>query len=259
MEVTLEGKRAVITAGASGIGLAIAQAMLAAGAEVLVSDIDDQAISLVPSGISASRVDVSDPAAVADWLAPIAEDRVDILVNNAGIAGPTGLVEELDDDGWRRCLAVGLDSQFYCMRAVVPAMKRRKSGAVVNLASTAGFLGMPGRSPYTAVKFAVVGLTKTWAMELGPHNIRVNAIAPGSVNGDRMDRVIAAHAAADGIPPEQVRALYSLGTSMGTFVDASEIADMAVYLCSDKGKRISGQVLAVDGNTETLYPRELTP
>ena len=189
--------------------------MQKAGAEVLVSDIDERALQQVPAGISASRVDVSRASEVTAWLEPVAAQGVDILVNNAGTAGPTGLVEDLDDDGWRQCLAVGLDSHFYCMRAVAPGMKRRKSGAVVNLASTAGFLGMPGRSPYTAVKYAVIGLTKTWAMELGPHNVRVNAIAPGSVNGDRMDRVIAAHAASDGISEDRVRAMYSLGTSHG--------------------------------------------
>lgn len=253
----LKGKRAAITAGASGIGLAIAKALLAEGADVFVSDVNDAALSDLPAGIHGSTVDVSDSQQISAWLDEVTHDGLDILINNAGVAGPTGNVEDISDEDWRACLAIGLDSQFFCARAVIPTMKQQRSGAIINLSSTAGLLGMPGRTPYTAVKFAIVGLTKTWAMELGPFNIRVNAIAPGSVNGDRMERVINAHAASEGIPPDQVRALYTLGTSMATFVDADEIADMAVYLCSDKGKRISGQVIAVDGHTETLYPREL--
>ena len=137
-------------------------------------------------------------------------------------------------------------------------MKDGKTGSIVNIASTAGLMGLPNRVPYVAAKFGVVGLTKTLAMELGPYNIRVNAIAPGSIAGDRMDRVIAAHAKAEGMSQAQVREMYIQGTSMQTFVDADEIADIVVYLCSARGKHISGQVIAVDGHTETLYPRTLT-
>ena len=252
---SLAGKRAAITAGASGIGLAIAQTMRVEGAEVFVSDIDETALAALPPDLAGARVDVSDADQVSGWLAAITANGLDILVNNAGTAGPTGPVETLDPEAWRACLAVGLDSQFYCTRAVVPAMKAHGGGSIVNISSTAGLFGMPGRSPYTAVKFAVVGLTKSWAMELGADNIRVNAIAPGSVNGDRMDRVVAAHAEAEGLDADAVRRQYTNGVSMRTFVDAGEIADMAVYLCSDKGRHISGQVIAIDGNTETLYPR----
>lgn len=258
MDTDLTGKRAVITAGASGIGLATAKALRAEGATVFVCDVNEAALAALPEGITGARVDVSKSGEVDAWLAPIVAEGVDCLINNAGIAGPTAAVEEIDDEGWRSCLAVGLDSQFYCVRRVVPIMKKQQSGAIVNLTSTAGIMGFPNRSPYTAVKYAVVGLTKTWAMELGRDNIRVNAIAPGSVNGDRMDRVVAAHAEAEGVTPDYVRKIYTLGTSMACFVDAEEIADMVVYLCSDRGKRISGQIIAVDGNTETQHPRDLS-
>jgi len=257
MNTDLTGKRAVITAGASGIGLATAKALQAEGAKVFVCDVDDAALAALPDGLTGAKVDVSKSAEVDAWLSPILADGVDFLINNAGIAGPTAAVEVIDDEGWRSCLAVGLDSQFYCVRRVVPVMKKQKSGAIVNLTSTAGIMGFPNRSPYTAVKYAVVGLTKTWAMELGRDNIRVNAIAPGSVNGDRMDRVVAAHAKAEGVTEDHVRAMYTLGTSMACFVDAEEVADMIVYLCSDRGKRISGQIIAIDGNTETQHPRDL--
>ncbi len=258
MDTSLNGKRAVITAGASGIGLRIAKTLQNEGATVFVCDVDTDAIAALPDGITGARVDVSKSQEIDSWLAPVLKDGVDILVNNAGTAGPTGATEVISDEDWRACLAVGLDSQFYCVRRVAPVMKTQRSGAIVNLSSTAGIMGFPNRSPYTAVKYAVVGLTKTWAMELGPYNIRVNAIAAGSVNGDRMDRVVSAHAKAEGVSEDHVRAMYTLGTSMACFVDPGELADMILYLCSDKGKRISGQVIAVDGHSETLHPRDLS-
>lgn len=251
----LQGRRAVITAGAGGLGLVIAMLFQAEGATVFVCDVDEDALSSLPDGIAGKKVDVADEVEVADWLGPIAAEGIDILINNAGIAGPTGLVEDLALADWRRCLEVDLDSQFLCCRAVLPAMKRAGSGAIVNLSSTAGLMGFPLRAPYVAAKFAVIGLTKTLAMEAGRDNIRVNAIAPGSINGDRMDRVIAAHAKSDGISEDEVRRIYTAGTSMNTFVDPEEVADMILYLVSDRGKRISGQVIAVDGHTETLFAR----
>lgn len=255
MDTRLDGKRAVVTAGAAGLGLVIAGQLADAGATVFVCDIDTAALARLPDGFHGTRVDVGQSNEIDAWLGPIVEGGIDILVNNAGIAGPTALIEDIDDAAWRTCLSVCLDSQFYCTRRVAARMKTQKSGVIINLTSTAGILGMPNRAPYVAAKFAVVGLTKTLAMELGRDNIRVNAIAPGSVNGDRMDRVIAAHANADGISPEAVTRMYTAGTSMETFVDAEEIADMVVYLASDHGKRVSGQVIGIDGHTETLYPR----
>jgi NAD(P)-dependent dehydrogenase (short-subunit alcohol dehydrogenase family) len=247
-----------VTAGAGGVGRVVALRLAGEGAEVFVCDIDADAIAKLPEEINGARVDVADPEQVDRWLNPIARDGIGILVNNAGIGGPTAPIENIGIENWRECLAVCLDSQFYCARSVVPSMKARKTGAIVNIASTAGLMGMPNRAPYVAAKFGVVGLTKTLAMELGPFNIRVNAIAPGSITGDRMDRVMAAHAKAEGISEKHVRAMYTQGTSMQTFVDADEIADIVVYLCSARGRRISGQVIAVDGHTETLYPRKLT-
>ena len=136
-------------------------------------------------------------------------------------------------------------------------MRQQGRGVVVNISSTAGYMGMPYRTPYVAAKFGVVGLTKTLAMELGRDGIRVNAIAPGSIIGDRMDRVVSAQADADGMTTDEVEAMYTQGVSMARFVDPQEIADMVLYLCSDSARSISGQVIGVDGNTETLYPRPL--
>lgn len=257
METRLDGQRAAVTAGAGGLGFVIAEALAAAGAAVFVCDIDQRALAALPGHLEGACVDVSDPDAAAAWLDPIAEGGIDLLVNNAGPAGPVKPVEEISPEEWRRCLAAGLDGAFYCARRAAPAMKPRRRGAVINIASTAGVMGMPYRTPYSTAKFGLVGLTKTLAMELGPYGIRVNALAPGPISGGRMERVIAAQAEAEGRPLEEVRALYLAGSSMGTFVTPEEIADMVVFLASERGGRISGQVIAVDGCTETLYPRSI--
>lgn len=251
----LAGQRAAVTAGAGGVGLATATVLAEQGADVFVCDVDDAAVGQLPAHLRGVVVDVADPEQIEDWLAPIAADGLDILVNNAGIAGPTRPIEEITGDEWRQCLAIDLDAMFHCARAVVPVMKSAGSGCIINMTSTAGLMGMPNRTPYVVAKYGVVGLTETLAMELGPHGIRVNAIAPGSVNGDRMDRVVAAHAEAEGIGEDEVRELYTKGVSMGRFIDADEIADLIVYLSSHSGRSINGQIIAVDGNTETLWPR----
>ena len=234
----------------------IANTLAAEGVSVYVCDIDESALADLPDHLEGARVDVADAESVAAWLDPIAEAGIDILVNNAGTAGPTKPLERITPEEWRRCLAVCLDSQFYCARRVIPGMKARRSGAIINMASTAGTMGMPSRAPYVAAKFGVVGLTKTLAMELGRHNIRVNAIAPGAISGDRMDRVIAAQAELENRSEDETRAIYVEGTSMGTFISPQEVADLVVFLASGRGNRISGQTIAVDGHTETLYTRQ---
>ncbi len=257
MGVRLDSQRAVLTAGAGGLGLVIARALADAGATTFVCDINGTAVGDLPSHIQGTTLDVADAGAVARWLDPIAAGGIDILINNAGPAGPTAPVEAIDPGEWRRCLEACLSAQFYCARRVVPNMKERGRGAIINIASTAGLMGMPNRTPYVAAKYGVIGLTKTLAMELGRHNIRVNAIAPGSITGDRMDRVVFAHASAEGITAEEARAAYVQGTSMATFVSPQEVADLVLYLVGPSGRHISGQVIAVDGHTETLFPRSL--
>jgi NAD(P)-dependent dehydrogenase (short-subunit alcohol dehydrogenase family) len=177
---------------------------------------------------------------------------LEVLINNAGIAGPTGPIETLDPAAWRRCVAVNLDGAFLCARRAVPLLKAAGGGAVVNISSTAGLMGYPLRTPYAAAKWAVIGLTKSLAIELGSHGIRVNAICPGAVDGARMARVARAEAVARGISEEQVRHAYVRTTSMRSFIPPEHVAAMALFLCSDLGASISGQAIAVDANTETL-------
>ncbi len=253
----LKGQGAIVTAGASGIGLAIAREFQDAGAQVYVCDSDPAAIEALREsdpGIGASVSDVADEAQV-DCLFDEAMPhigRLDVLVNNAGIAGPTGPVEACAPEAWRRTMAVNLDGQFLCARRAVPIMKQAGRGSIVNISSTAGLFGFPLRAPYAASKWAVIGLTKTLAMELGDFGIRVNAICPGSIDGPRMDRVIAAEAVARGTGEQAVRDFYLRQNSLRTFIGAADIANMAVFLCSAAGAKISGQALSVDGHTETM-------
>ncbi len=255
MEISLAGKRAFVTAGGAGMGRATVLTMHRLGAQVFTCDVDAEALESLPDGVSASVCDVSSSADLNALFDTFLPGGLDFMINNAGVAGPTKLIEDITDDEWRHTMAVGIDAQFYCARRVVPVFKAQGHGVIVNLISAAGILGYPSRSPYAAAKWAVTGLTKTLAMELGPHNIRVNGVVPGNVNGDRIERVIAAHAEADGLEPDVVRRMYAIGTSMQCYVDPEEIADLIVYLCSDHGRHISGQVIGVDGHTETLYPR----
>jgi NAD(P)-dependent dehydrogenase (short-subunit alcohol dehydrogenase family) len=253
----LSNARVLITAAGSGIGFAIATAFHQVGARVHICDVDPEALEAASAalpGIGATLADVATPGDVDRLFgeALTALGGLDVLVNNAGIAGPTALLEDIDPVDWRRTLAVNLDSQFYCLRRAIPALKAAGGGSVVNLSSTAGLFGYPRRTPYVAAKWAVIGLTKSLAMELGPDGIRVNAICPGSVDGPRMDRVIAAQADALGVPDQEVRDTYTRNASLRTFIKAEDIANMALFLCGPGGAKISGQALAVDGHTESL-------
>jgi len=257
MSAAHEGRRVIVTAAASGIGRAIAEAFAEAGARVHVCDVDVAGLDALHRShptIGTSVADVSEPEQV-DGLFEEAEESfggLDVLINNAGIAGPTAPVEDVSPEEWRRTMAVNIDGQFYCARRAVPLIKAAGGGSIVNIASTAGVLGYPLRAPYAASKWAVVGLTKTLAMELGREGIRVNAICPGPVSGERMQRIAAAEAEAKGVSAEEVRRGYVKQVSMQRFIEAREIAETVLFLCGDGGRSISGQSLGVDGHTETL-------
>jgi len=255
MQISLEGRRAFVTAGGDGMGRTTVMTMHRLGAEVFTCDIDPVGLATLPEGITTYECDVADSTALDAVFDEILPGGLDILVNNAGVAGPTKPVEDITDDEWDHCMSVCIDAQFYCARRVVPIFKAQQSGAIVNMVSAAGIMGYPGRSPYVAAKWAVAGFTETLAMELGPDNIRVNGIVPGNVNGQRMENVIAAHAAAEGLRTDVVRRMYAIGTSMQCYVEPQEISDLIVFLVSDHARHVSGQIIAVDGNTETLWPR----
>ena len=241
----LEGKRIVVTGAGAGIGAAIAVTARGYGAEVFGADID--------RGTTVDgHYDVADETDVARLFAAAVEQMggIDGLVNNVGIAGPTGRVEDLDPAAFDRCVQVNVGSTFRCTAAAVPLLS--SGGSIVNIVSTAGIFGYPLRSPYAASKWAVVGLTKTWAMELGERGIRINAVCPGTVEGPRMDGVIEREAAATGNTATEIKAGYAAQVSMRTLVTGTDIGEASCWLLSDAARYVSGQILSVDGNTETL-------
>ena len=256
MELNCQGMRAIITAAASGIGRVIAETLLENGAQVHICDVIEERLAecreKMPA-IGTTLADVSDPAQVDRLFENAAAQLggLDVLVNNAGIAGPTARVEEIKPEEWDRTMSVNINGQFYCARKAVPLLKEAGRGLIINISSTAGLFAYPMRSPYVASKWAVIGFTKTLAMELGEYRIRVNAICPGAVAGKRIEAVIAAEARAKGISEDTVREVYLSQTSLRTFIDKHDIANMVLYLYSDAGSKISGQVVTVDGHTET--------
>jgi NAD(P)-dependent dehydrogenase (short-subunit alcohol dehydrogenase family) len=251
-------QRVLITAAAAGIGRSIAAAFIGNGARVHICDVDASALASFRTefpGAVATRVDLCDGAAIDAWVDAAVADLggVDVLVNNAGTKGPTAFIEDIEPQEWDQCLSVSLDSHFRCTRRVAGLLKAQRSGCVINVSSMAGVFGFGMRTPYAAAKWAIVGLTKSLAIEFGPHDVRCNCICPGTVRGDRMDRVIAAEAQLRGITPEQVTAEYLSGQSIKRFVEASEIADLALFLASPAARMINGQAIGVDGNTETYH------
>ena len=257
MSRPVEGLRVVVTAGGRSIGRAIAEAFLAGGARVHICDIDDASFAELQEryeGFGASIADVSDAAAVDRLFdTALAElGGLDVLVNNAGIPGPVGLLEDVEPADWERTMAVNVTGQYLCARRAIPALRQAGGGSIVNIASTAGLMGYGLRAPYVASKWAVIGLTKTLAIDLGPDKIRVNAICPGTIDGVRMDGVMATEAALTGRTPEAVRDGYLRQSSLRTFIDPEDIAAMVLFICSAAGAKVTGQALAVDGHTETL-------
>jgi NAD(P)-dependent dehydrogenase (short-subunit alcohol dehydrogenase family) len=257
MDLRLDGKRVVLTAGGAGIGRVTLQTLFEAGARLVTCDVDQEALDKLRSELPEVPAIPADVALEADVdrLFALAEQQLgglDVLINNAGIAGPTGPIEAIEPEDWRRCLEVNITGQYLCARRAVPMLKAAAGGAIVNLSSAAGRFGFALRSPYCASKWAVIGLTKALAIELGADQIRVNAICPGAVEGDRINRVIAAKAKARGVSFEAMYQEYTQTASMRRMISPQDIANMILYLCSDAGRVVSGQAIGVDGNIEYL-------
>jgi NAD(P)-dependent dehydrogenase (short-subunit alcohol dehydrogenase family) len=257
MDLSAEGLRVLVTAGAAGIGLAIAKTFVAHGARAHICDVDDGALARTKNelpGVTQTKADVASRADVERLFADATRSLggLDVLVNNAGIAGPTAKVEDIAPEDWERCIAVDLNGMFYCTRLAMPLLKAAGGGSIVNLSSIAGRLGFALRTPYAAAKWAVVGFTQSLAAEAGPDGVRVNCIQPGIVEGERVDRIVAAKAAALGVPPSEVLARMVEGVSLKTTVTAQDVANTALFLATDAGKHISGQSISVCGGVRYL-------
>ncbi len=227
------------------------------GYTVWVTDIDADALAGLPTHWQVRQADAADETDMASVFTELtaASGGLTALCANAGIAGPTAPIEHVTLDDWRHCVSVNLEGAFLAARGAAPIMKAAGTGSIVITSSTAGQFGYPQRAPYVAAKWAVIGLMKTLAAELGPFGVRANAICPGAVEGPRMERVLEREAAAKGTTRDVLYAGYAAGTSMRRWVTGADIAEMAVFLCSDRSRLVSGQVIAVDGNTENPDPK----
>jgi len=253
----LDGQRALVTGAGSGIGQVMAQHFEKAGARIWICDADtnnlEQSLKENPDW-NGTPCDVSDENQVDQLFKEMSDSfgGLEILVNNAGIAGPTAPVEEIDPDEWRRSVGVNLNGAFYCTRLATPLLKNSPKASIINISSVAGRLGFARRLPYASTKWAMIGFTESLAKELGPSGIRVNALLPGIVEGPRIEGVFQARAESEGVPYEEVRDRVLNNVSMKRMVSAGDVAEMAVFLCSEAGKNISGQSISVCGNVENL-------
>ena len=250
----------MITAAAAGIGRSIAKAFADEGAQVHICDADEAALAAFRDAfpeIAATHVNVRSEGEIDAWFDDALEDMggLDVLVNNAGIKGPTAPVDDIDYADWRECIEVCLDSHFLCARRAAPVMKAQGAGSIINLSSNAGQHGFGNRTPYAAAKWAVIGLTKSLAIELGPHGVRCNAICPGSVRGDRINRVIKGEAELRGVSFDVVAKEIVWNQSISRFVEPEEVAGLCLFLASPAAAMINGQDLAIDGHLEAFHIR----
>ena len=259
-QLKLLNKKIIISAAADGIGWSIAKECMLNGAVVYLTDKNNESLDeiskhdLYEKQLFLDKVNAHDAQEVENYFIKIKNnvDNIDALINNVGIAGPTGKLEELNINDWKETIDININSHFYYNKFSIPLIKKNNGGSIINLSSTAGLFGFPLRSPYAASKWAVIGMTKSLAVELGEFNIRVNAICPGSVSGDRMKRVIEAKAESLGVTKESLQKDYESMVSLKTFVDKKDVSNMVVFLLSDEAKKISGQVMTVDGNSERM-------
>jgi len=255
----LKNKKFIISAAGDGIGLAISKLIVQEGGKVYLTDIDLKKINKINSNkkfnnkIFARRLDANNYEDVEKYFFSLKKiNKIDGLINNVGIAGPTKYLEKISSEEWKSTLETNLNSHFYFTKFSIPLLRNNKSGSIVNISSTAGLFGFPQRTPYAASKWAIIGLTKSLAMELGKYKIRVNAICPGSVKGDRMKRVINSKAKLLKTTPNKIQKEFESMTSISSFVTKEDIASMIIYLLSDQSKNISGQSISVDGHTERM-------
>ena len=257
MKINLKNKTYVISAAADGIGFAIAKKIISAGGKVYISDINKKKINEInkkyKNKIYATAMDCTNPAEIKNYFHKLKSlKKIDGLINNIGIAGPTKSLENIKIEEWEETIKTNLHSHFYYTKYSIPFLKKAKKSSIINLSSTAGLYGFAQRSPYTASKWAIIGLTKTLAMELGKFKIRVNAICPGTIKGDRMVRVIRDKAKFLKVSKKKIEKEFISMASMNCWIYEEDIGKICAFLISDDSGRISGQVVGVDGNAIRL-------
>lgn len=243
----LENKTAIVTGGGTGIGAAIVACFAEEGADVVVAGRTRSTIDAVAAahGARAFACDVTDLEEVEALFA--FAGRTDVLVNNAGMSGPVSPLAEVDLEAWRECVEVNLFGAMHCMRVAARVMSSQGSGSIVNLSSLMGLQGYPMRTAYSATKFAIIGMTEALAREVGPAGVRVNALCPGAVSGELMDRVIARRAAAEQRSPDAIiKENYTDVAALRRWVDPEEVASAALFLASEMSSSITGDRIKVD-------------
>ena len=256
--LTLKNKKIIINAGASGIGWATAKICLSKGAYVYLCDVNEKLLKKVKKHRLNNKklfsyiCDASNEDEVSNFFKQINKKtkKIDSLINNVGIAGPTGTIEKLNSKDWEKTFKTNVISHFYFTKLAIPLIKKNKGGSIINFSSGAGIMGFPLRSPYAASKWAIIGITKTLAMELGKFNIRVNAVCPGSIKGERMKRVIRDKAKFTRVSSKRIEKDFISMSSMKKWILEEDIGKMCAFLISDDSSKVSGQVISVDGNTE---------
>ena len=256
---SLKNKKIIISAGASGIGLAITKVCLNRGATVFLSDINEKFINKLKKSNKSTKLhifkcDASDEDQVKNLFERIKKktSKIDCTINNVGIAGPTATFEKISLRDWEKTLRTNVISHFLFTKLSIPMIKKNKGGSIINISSDAGVMGFPLRSPYAASKWAVIGITKTLAMELGKYKIRVNTILPGTIKGDRMIRVVRDKANFLKISKKKVEKEFLSMSSMRSWIYEDDIGKMCSFLISDDALRISGQIIGVNGDAIRL-------
>mgnify|MGYP001371411729 FL=1 len=255
---SLKNRKILISAGASGIGWATTKICLSRGATVFICDINKKYLiktkkhALYNKKLFVHECDASNEDQVLNFFKNVKKKtkKIDALINNVGVAGPTGSLEKLKSKDWENTIHTDINSHFYFTKQAIPLIKKSKNGSIVNISSTAGILGFPLRSPYAASKWAIIGVTKTLAMELGKFNIRVNAVCPGTIKGDRMKRVIKDKAKFTKVSAKVIEKDFISMSSMKQWIMEEDIGKMCSFLISDESLRVSGQIISVDGHTE---------
>ena len=258
MPLSLHNKKIIISAGASGIGWAITKVCLSKGAIIYLCDVNNKLLNKIKKNSQINKklfvyeCDASNENHVENFFKLVNKKtkKIDALINNVGIAGPTGTMEKIDSKDWEKTIQVDVNSHFYFTKKSIPLIKKSKNGSIINISSTAGILGFPLRTPYAASKWAVIGVTKSLAMELGKFNIRVNAVCPGTIKGDRMKRVIRDKAKFKKTSIKKIEKDFISMSSMKKWILEEDVGKMCAFLISDDSSKVSGQVIAVDGHTE---------